>query len=279
MKNPVYLFSGRRESWDAIARKLRAASGIALFLDYDGTLTPIRRTPSAAVLTPDVKNILQQLAQLPDVCVAIVTGRSMRDIQKLVRVDTLGFAANHGFHMDINGIDWIHPQAVSQKKVLSRLHSILCNALAAFPELYIENKQFTLSIHYRNVAAHHVRSLKALVSKTVHSFNPTLQITRGKKILEVRPQIPWGKGDAVLAMLNLSKTSQRRIPLFIGDDTTDEDVFRALRSKGITIRVGRARSTNAQYYVKSVKEVHDILRLIISLRENRSIRTRSRQKK
>jgi trehalose-phosphatase len=144
-----------------------------------------------------------------------------------------------------------------------------------FSRVYIENKQFTLSIHYRNVAPKNVRSLKSLVTKTVRSFDPTLRVTRGKKVMEVRPQITWGKGDAVLEMLHSSKTRQRRVPIFVGDDTTDEDVFRALRLKGITIRVGKSSSTQAQYSIKDVEGVKHLLQSIISLRTNRSSRRSS----
>ena len=228
MKNPVYLFSRRHDAWDTIARKLRSASRIAIFLDYDGTLTPIRRTPSDAFLTPEAQDILQQLAQLPSVQLAIITGRSMEDIRKLVDVKKIDIAANHGFHIYKNGTEWIHPQAASLTRVLSRLCLILQNALAGFPGAFVENKQFTISIHYRNLAPRYVRPLKSVVTKTVHSFDPTLRITRGKKVLEVRPQISWGKGNAVLKMLHTNKPQRRRVSVFIGDDTTDEDVFQAL---------------------------------------------------
>jgi trehalose 6-phosphate phosphatase len=279
MKTPVNLFSERHNSWDIIARKLCSASGIYLFLDYDGTLTPIRRTPSAALLASATENILQHLAQLPGVEVAIVTGRSMEDIRRLVRVENIGFAANHGFNIYNNGTEWIHPQALSQIQILSRLHLILRNTLIGFPKAYIENKQFTLSIHYRNVAQQDLRSLKSLITKTVYTFDPSLRITRGKKVLEVRPQITWGKGEAVLEMLHSSKTRQRMVPIFVGDDTTDEDVFRVLRSKGITIRVGKSATTYAQYYVQDVDEVKHLLQSIISLRTNRLARHLASKKK
>jgi trehalose 6-phosphate phosphatase len=279
MKIPVNLFSEQHNSWDIIARKLCSASGIYLFLDYDGTLTPIRRTPSAALLASETENILQQLVQLPGVQVAIVTGRSMEDIRRLVRIDNIGFAANHGFNIYNDGTEWIHPQALSQIQTLSRLHIILRNALMEFSRVYIENKQFTLSIHYRNVTPKNVRSLKSLVTKTVRSFDPTLRVTGGKKVMEVRPQITWGKGDAVLEMLHSSKTRQHRVPIFVGDDTTDEDVFRVLRSKGITIRVGKSASTHAQYYVKDVEEVKHLLQSIISVRTIRLARHLASKKK
>ena len=278
MRKPTCLFSERNTPWNTVARRLASASGIDIFLDYDGTLTPIRRTPSAARLSSGAKNILQKITQLPDVHVAIVTGRSMEDIRGLVRLESINFAANHGFHIYTNGTEWIHPHAASMIQGFSRLHSILRSTLAGFPEVTFENKQFTLSIHYRNVSPRNVRSVKSLATRTVHTFDPNLRITRGKKVLEVRPHINWGKGNAVLMMCQSGTIRQRRIPLFIGDDTTDEDVFRVLRSKGITIRVGKSTSTKAQYYVKDVEEVRHVLRSIITIRMDRSPQRRFPEK-
>jgi trehalose 6-phosphate synthase/phosphatase len=115
MKIPVNLFSERHNSWDSIARKLCSASGIYLFLDYDGTLTPIRRTPSAALLASETEKILQQLAQLPGVQVAIITGRSMEDIRRLVRVENIAFAANHGFNITMEPNGFIHKRYLKYK--------------------------------------------------------------------------------------------------------------------------------------------------------------------
>jgi trehalose 6-phosphate phosphatase len=270
MKDLKYLhFLELNNSWANIARQLQSAESIALFLDYDGTLTPIRRTPSAAKLPKEAEHLLQQLARLPGVQLAIVTGRSLNNIRRLVRVENIGFAANHGFHIYHHGTEWIHPQAISLIQTLSRLHMILRDTVVLFPKACIENKQFTLSIHYRNVAPRYIRSIKSLVTKTVQTIDPTLRITQGKKVLEIRPPVDWGKGKAVLKMLHSSETHQRPISLFIGDDATDEDVFRALRSKGITIRVGKSTSTKAQYFVRNVKGVMHLLRSIISLRKNR----------
>jgi alpha,alpha-trehalase len=242
-----------------------------MLLDYDGTLTPINQTPSAALLGLEAERILQQMAHLPGMQVVIVTGRSMEDIRRLVPIENMGFVANHGFHTYKDGTEWIHPQALSLIQALSRLHSILRTTLARFPKVDVENKQFTLSIHYRNVAQHNAHSLKSVVLKTVHAFDPTLRITRGKRVFEVRPNIAWGKGDAVLKMLNANKAHRRTIPVFIGDDATDEDVFRSLRYKGITIRVGNSKSTLAQYYVKNVEDVMRLLRSIIRFQMNRSL--------
>jgi trehalose-phosphatase len=101
-------------------------------------------------------------------------------------------------------------------------------------------------------------------------FDPKLVITRGKKVLEVRPRIRWGKGSAVLQILKTTEQSRRMLPVFIGDDTTDEDVFRILRHRGITIRVGKDKTTHAMHYIKNVGEVMQLLRSLIAFRTGRS---------
>ena len=143
-----------------------------------------------------------------------------------------------------------------------------CSNRGSLWTFFWENSSPWMTPFDRNLAPRYVRPLKSVVTKTVHSFDPTLRITRGKKVLEVRPQISWGKGNAVLKMLHTNKPQRRRVSVFIGDDTTDEDVFRALRPMGITVRVGKSTSTNAQYYVKNVEAVMTVLRSIISLRRD-----------
>jgi trehalose 6-phosphate phosphatase len=277
-KIPPYLFSAKSDHWNRTAQRIRSASHIALFLDYDGTLTQIRQEPAAAVLSLEGELILRHLSSLTDIPICIVTGRSMEDIRRLIPLDHMSFAANHGFHILHEAKEWIHPDAVSIIQVFSRLTGVLRSRLEPFPKVYVENKQFTLTVHYRSVPSSQVRSLISLVINTIRSFDTSLIITRGKKVIEIRPSISWGKGDAVLQIMKTIKTPRRPVPLFIGDDATDEDVFRVLQSKGITMRVGKNTSTLARYYVKDVEEVLRLLHLVIELRSNRSMRHRTEKK-
>lgn len=269
MKKPEYLFSKQNQPQSSIFRKIGAASNLAIFLDYDGTLTPIRQTPSAAVLTPKTEQILKKLSAIHGIYLTIVTGRSLEDIVRLVPIDGIDFAANHGFNILQSGEEWIHPDAVVLIQSLNRLHGILRSHLELYPKAFVENKQFTLSIHYRNVPSAQEKSLKTTVLKTVRIYDSSLIITRGKKVLEVRPPIAWGKGSAVIKILKVMKSNHPVLPLFIGDDMTDEDVFKVLGSKGITIRVGKDISSNAKYYVKNVEEVIEILKSVITLRSQK----------
>jgi len=269
VKNTLYLFSRRHDLWGALSRKLQSSPSVALFLDYDGTITPLRSKPTAAVLEPETAGLLRVMTKLPGVHVSIVTGRSMEVIRKLVRVRNLGIAASHGFHIVQDGTEWIHPEVGRFSGKLTRLQSKLERSLGEIPNVILERKQGTLTVHYRNVPSRSAGTLKSITAASVRTIDPKFQIMRGKKILEIRPPIPWGKGRAVMKMVNGRGSRWRPLTIFVGDDTTDEDAFRSLRTKGITVRVGRSRSTRAKYYVKNIEDVHRLLRFIIAIRANR----------
>lgn len=272
MKNngPLHLSSRHLDIWNNVSKRIHSAPEIALFLDYDGTITPIRNTPNEAILAPDTTHLLQRLIQLPNMRVTIVTGRSMEDIRRLIPFENIGFIANHGFHILQDGTEWIHPDAVSSCQTLHQLHAILQNALKQFQKAYLEDKQFTLSIHYRNVYIQEEPTFKEIARKTVCAFDPRLVITEGKEVLEVRPPVDWGKGRAVMEILKTSQHSAHSLQMYIGDDITDEDAFQVIQPSGITIHVGKTSRTHAQYYVTDVDEVLQILKIIITLRTHRS---------
>jgi trehalose 6-phosphate phosphatase len=256
--------------WNNFSKRLLSASKVELFLDYDGTITPIHKTPSEAILAPDTIHILQQLLQLPNVRVTIVTGRSMKDIQRFIPFEDIRLIANHGFQIYQDKTEWIHPDAQSSQLKMHELQDILNKSLESFPKAYVEGKQFTLSIHYRNAAAQDVPYIKELTLKAISSFDPKLVITEGKEVIEVRPPVKWGKGHAVRKILNANSYPPNSMKIYIGDDMTDEDAFQVLKTSGITIHVGETPDTKAQYYVDNVKEVLQILKMIIKLRTHHS---------
>ena len=270
MKNlisPGYLLSERDNALYYVIRQIRRASSLALFFDYDGTLTPIRKLPSQAVLDPATRFLLRKLSLLPLVRVSIVTGRGMTDIRRLISLPNISYAANHGFELHFyDGTSWINPRAQETKPILRKLRSRLRQELRRFPLAMVEDKHATLSIHFRNVPAAQVHKVRSIVRQVVKPYDTQVRITHGKKVLEIRPQGTWGKMEAVRELSKTFPQSVRPLSLFIGDDTTDEDVFRELRRSGVTIRVGKKTGTAARYYVRSVEEVVHILKLILMIR-------------
>ncbi len=263
---PHYVFSRKAHNAAGIERRLKNAGTVFLFLDYDGTLTPIRSIPSEAVLSSAAKTLLRSVTALPDVHVAIVTGRSMKSIRRFIPACTITLAANHGLHiLHEDGTEWIHENARASLHVLDAVRRRLRSEVKAAPGAFIENKELTLSIHVRKCAPAAARLLARAIERITAAVAPELRITKGKKVIELRPPTPWGKSGAVLKLLH-ARGSHGAVAVYIGDDATDEEAFRAVRPDGIAIRVGRKKRTEADYYVNDAAEVHAFLHMLLRAR-------------
>jgi trehalose-phosphatase len=264
---PQYLFDRDARIWNSILGKLTASRQLLVFLDYDGTLVPIQKLPSLAVCPTETKDFLRRLSKRPNVSVGLVTGRSLSDIKRMVHLNTVFYVANHGFHSSLGKSRWVHPKAQRALPVLGKIFSELRGALSSIPGVLIEDKQYTLTVHYRNVRERSVPLLKRAAGRIVRPYRPTVKMTTGKKVLEVRPNVSWGKGHAVLRVLKLLASRGTPLIVYIGDDKTDEDAFRLLRRSAITIRVGWSRSSRAACFVHGPTEVQVVLKAIDSIRD------------
>jgi alpha,alpha-trehalase len=254
---------------DAIQEFTRGAKGkrLAVFLDYDGTLTPIVDRPEFAFMSDEMRAAVNALADHSTV--AIISGRDRRDVEQLVQLDSLFFAGSHGF--DIAGPHGWHVQhepGTQYLPLIDRAEKALREALGGVKGAIIERKKYSVAVHYRLVADDGVKTVQEAV-KTVLSHQPDLRMLQGKKVYDLQPRIDWDKGKAVLWLLqalDLNKTAV--LPLYVGDDITDEDAFRALKNFGVGIVVGDdSRRTIAHYALKDPNEVQNFLqRLIASLR-------------
>jgi alpha,alpha-trehalase len=225
-----------------------------VFLDYDGTLSPIVPQPEDAILSDSMRAIVQRLAQ---VCtVAIVSGRDLPDVRQLVALKDLIFAGSHGF--DIAGPDGLrreNQEAQACLPALDQAESALRQKLDPIPKARVERKRFSIAVHYRNVPDDRVPEIEPIVDQ-VAGQHPDLRRAGGKKIFELQPKIDWNKGRAVLWLLETLRLEGSNIlPLYLGDDLTDEDAFRALAHRGIGIVVrDEPRPTAAQYALESPDE-------------------------
>lgn len=236
-------FPLRQQLWQQLWQQLRHRR-LALFTDYDGTLTPIVRRPEAAQLSAKMRSLLSALAR--HIPVAIVSGRDLHDIQQMVQLDGLYYAGSHGF--DIAGPDQLHQQQPLAQQALPELDSAereLRDRLeetphawpGAWPGAWIERKRFAIALHYREVAEAHIPAIERLLDSVLVK-HPSLRKSSGKKIFELQPDIPWNKGQAILWLLEkLGLNSPETLPIYLGDDTTDEDAFRALKPNGLSIRI------------------------------------------
>lgn len=237
---------------------------LVVFLDYDGTLTPIVDRPEQATLSPETKAILDCLSR--HCLVAVISGRDLTDVRERVGIDTVLYAGSHGF--DIAGPEGRHlenQQGADFLPLLDHAEDMLRNLLKGVPGAQVERKKFGVATHYRNVAADDVDRVKAAVEK-VHEDHGELRKSHGKKVVELQPGIDWDKGKAVLWLLDVLKLDGgRAFPLYIGDDVTDEDAFRALENLGVGIVVETcSRDTRARYRLANAKEVQEFLEGLIS---------------
>ncbi len=230
---------------------------VAVFLDYDGTLVPIRRRPELARLGPERRDELGRLARAARV--AIVSGRPLAEVRRMVGVPGLDYVGNHGLEIRSKGRTWVHPAAARRARDVARAVAALQAGARGIRGVLVENKGLTASVHFRLVAARQHAALRALAANEVRRSRGRLVLSRGKKVFELRPNVPWDKGKSVLRLLREAGRPRSTFPVYIGDDRTDEDAFRALGDRGLTIRVGSGRETLARGRLRGVDDLWDFL--------------------
>jgi alpha,alpha-trehalase len=227
----------------------------ALFLDYDGTLTPIVDRPADARLAPAARDVLWALARL---CrVAVVSGRARAEVEALVGLEGIVFAGCHGFDIAGRGITPPrHAEAERAVPVLAELAGELERRLGGIEGVLVENKTYAVAVHTRLVAREREDEVRAAVAGWA-ARHPQLRLTAGKKVIEVRPRVEWDKGRAVLWLMGaLHLDRPEVVPVYVGDDLTDEDAFAALDERGAGIVVGSdSRLTRARYALEDTREV------------------------
>jgi trehalose 6-phosphate phosphatase len=248
-----------------IATKLNAASRVYLFLDFDGTLAPIVDVPEAASMSPPIRQLLIRLSRKWRYSVGIISGRSLADLQDRVALPGLTYAGDHGLAIHGPGLNFTEPAAAERKGLLRHLTLDLETRLSGIPGARVEHKALTSSVHYRQARTGDLELIRGIVTETVAPASQLFRITRGLKVLEIRPRVNWDKGKAARWILEGSGYPNA-LPVYLGDDVTDEDAFRALAT-GITVRIGRRAETFARYRMDSQLGVREFLAWLVALPE------------
>ena len=257
---------------DDVLAPLASASPLLLLFDIDGTLAPIAARPQDAAVPEAARRALARLAALPGVRVGLVTGRSADDGARLVNVPGLWVIGNHGVEtVDPDGTRHVDPAALAFAEPLARAADALAPLVAATPGTLLEDKRWSLSLHYRlaptaeqrlRTAAEHVAGREGL------------QLGEGSAVLELRIPAEVDKGTAVVALARrLGAAGPGSAVLFAGDDRTDEDAFRRLAPLpgAVTIRVGAPEAaTHARWRVNAPADVHALLERLLALRAVRA---------
>jgi alpha,alpha-trehalase len=230
-------------------------------LDFDGTLSEIVSDPDAARLVDGAAKVLENLAaHCP---VAVLSGRDLADIRERVGLSAIWYAGSHGF--ELIGPDGSHHHndaAAAAVPVLEDAAAELRDELKQIPGILVEHKRYAIAVHYRNVAPERVGEIVATVHR--QGKRRGLRVTGGRKVIELRPDIDWDKGTALAWIRDRIHQRARVLPIYLGDDLTDEDAFDAIRFNGVGVVVRHdedgGRPTAAQFTLNNPDEVREFLR-------------------
>lgn len=257
-----YLFGKR-----GYAKKILWGKHLLIFCDYDGTLTAIAKTPDKAIIPNGIKELINKLSQTSDCRIVVISGRTIKDIRNKIRLKNVIYAGNHG--LEISGCGFRFKAQVSRryKNVLRTIKNDLASKLLCISGVLLEDKGISVSVHYRLVSGEDVPSVKAIVGDVVLSYmeNEEVKVKHGKEVIEIMPPIEWDKGKATLWILEKQRgllEKKRILPVYFGDDITDEDAFDVLKNRGITVFVGRPKLSKAKYYLRNTGEVAKVLKYI-----------------
>ncbi|MGA7852605.1 MAG: trehalose-phosphatase [Candidatus Acidiferrales bacterium] len=239
------------DSWDEISSRVRNAKNVALFLDFDGTLVEFRPRPHLVKLSARTRRALRKLAAHRAVRVMIVSGRRRESLLQFVKVPRVFL---HGLYGCENEGELALPKVVAGK--ISKARAALASLPDQAPGIFIEEKGASLAVHFRDASAESERRARARLRQLLTDCRPHLTIIRAGNVWELVPSNVRGKGHAVRVLLQ--ELGAAFLPIYIGDDFTDEPAFRALR-KGITILVGSRRSTSAHYSLRNPAQVSAFL--------------------
>jgi trehalose-phosphatase len=244
-----------------------AERGVYLLLDFDGTLSPIAMTPDAAELPDETRRELERLANCAACEVAVISGRALDDVQARVGIAGLTYIGNHG-------LEKARPHEPPERLELPELRAVipvikreLMIKLDAFPGAIVEDKGCAIAVHYRTVSPEQRPLVKAVVGGALEACGGEagLRLVTGSMVLELRPSNGRNKGTIVAELLaSNGKRGSAKGPfaIYLGDDATDEDAFRAVRGRGWGVLVGEPRISYAEYYLRDPDDVRTLLRLV-----------------
>ena len=260
-----YLF----ESWDKFRSELDNKN-LILFLDYDGTLAPITDLPDLAVMTKNMHDALIELSNHPKCHVVVISGRMLNELKRMVNIEHLTCVGSHGFEIEEGNLNVENLISDQYREDLAIIKSRLEETVSVIAGVWVEDKKNILGVHYRLADEKKSFLVKRAFLKVCGSYRSErrINIVGGKKVFEVRPPIQWGKGEAAVRLLSewqkhIGKSLVAAV--YIGDDATDEEAFKAFGKFGTTIKVGESTHSFAQYFFKDQTEVLTFLKKVISI--------------
>jgi trehalose 6-phosphate phosphatase len=249
----------KEELAEILGRKEKGAA--ALYLDFDGTLTPAAPEPSEVLLDSSVRRALTTISRMKGVVVGVISGRALADLQRRVGIEGLVYAGNHGMEIVGKRLRFVDSAAVAAADELQEVSKQLLALLWRIPGIRIEEKRLSVAVHYRLVSSSRLFVVRGAVERAIAPYLAKLRLLPGNKSIEILPRTSWNKGAAVL-WINHRRGIGEEGTIYIGDDVTDEDAFRVLQD-GVTIRVGGTSTrTGARFALNNPAEVSRLLESI-----------------
>lgn len=260
---PTYVFGHENE----FIENLQQANKILLCLDFDGTLVSFKNDPNDVKIPPHIQSLIEQFRSKKKYDVVIITGRTLKDIKDKISIGGINIAAVHGLHIEFSdGNQVVVDQAKSITSELNKIKKETDEVFANEKGVHVEDKKYTIAFHYRMASKENATSFKEQFIQIAKKYDTedSIQILKGDKVIEVRP-LGWNKGSAVHYLLQNIPHESSFYPLYIGDDTTDEDAFQYIDDMGLTIFVKNDSrlETHASYYVNDPEEVVSFLRYLV----------------
>jgi trehalose-phosphatase len=257
-----------KDAWRSVLGRIADAERVFCFLDYDGTLAALAPTPAEATPLPGTAEVLRDLVAAPGIDVAIVTGRPLADIRRFIDIPGLYYVGVHGLEVRLpSGVEEAVDGTAVVRAALPSMRRRLEQVIGAAPGILIEDKGATLACHYRLASRADAAAARATLETLVRAAQRRgvpVMLLYGHEVAEVRP-VHINKGKAVSVLL--ARHAPTALPLYIGDDRTDEDAFQLLPPRAITVRVGSpADPTRARYRVASPGDVQAFLRGVVAAR-------------
>jgi trehalose 6-phosphate phosphatase len=247
----------------AIEDRLARADGLVVLLDFDGTLAPIVADPGDAAVPAATRATVERLSAHPRVAAAVVTGREVADVRDRLDLPGLGYAGNHGLRIVHDGEEIVHPEARASADAIDEVAGTVADRLADREGAFVEHKGLTATVHYRQAPDGVEPAVRETVDDALADAGRAdeVAVDDGKQIFELRPPVDWDKGRAVEWLRErLTPDGGRWLAVYVGDDTTDEDAFRAVADDDLSVAVGReAVETAARYRVGDPEDVRTLL--------------------
>jgi trehalose-phosphatase len=213
---------------------------------------------------------LERLVRAGRCRIAVISGRALPDIRDRVGIAGIVYGGNHGLEVEGAGVMYRCPVPFTARRALDDVRGKLEKALSPVPGVFLEDKGISLTVHFRKAKRGELPVVAHAVEEAAGPYRMPggVDVRPGKEVFEVRPFVAWNKGKTVQWLLEEGTAGgEAPLPVCVGDDRTDEDAFRAVRDRGVTVFVGAPRQTKARYYLKNIGEVAEFFRRLARIRK------------